>query len=240
MATFISQTPMPAEIEKGVALWKRKQLSSLIMFGVLLFLGAGTLNWPQGWLYLGLHALTIAAQMALVLPRSPALLAERSRLQAGTKRWDVVMSIIGLGFGSLALLLVAGLDYRNGWTAPLPLWVVALAVVAMIVGWAIIIWAMVSNPFFAATVRVQTDRDQRVITGGPYGYVRHPGYVGAILYNAATPFILGSLWALLPALVVVLFFIARTLGEDPVLQRELPGYRDYSERVRYRLLPGLW
>lgn len=235
--TTISRTP---EVAQGVALWKRKQVSGLIIIAFLLFLSAGTLEWAQGWLYVAIFALTVLAQVVVVLPRSPALLAERSKLQEGTKSWDVVMSLLGLNLASLVTLVVAGLDFRNGWTPPLPLWTLVLAVVAMVAGWAIIIWAMASNPFFSVTVRIQSERDHRVMTGGPYQYVRHPGYVGAILYTLATPFILGSLWALLPTLVVVLFFLARTIGEDPVLQRELPGYREYAERVRYRLLPGVW
>jgi protein-S-isoprenylcysteine O-methyltransferase Ste14 len=228
------------EIERGVSLWKRKQVSGMVMLAGLLFLSAGTFNWPQGWLYVVLYALTIIAQVNVILPRSPGLLAERAKLQAGTKRWDVILSAIGLGVATLATLVVAGLDYRNGWTSSLPLWTVIAAVVVMVAGWAIILWAMASNPFFSATVRVQTDRDQQVMTGGPYQYVRHPGYVGAILYNVVTPLILGSLWALLPTLVVMLFFIVRTAGEDPTLQRELPGYAAYAQRVRYRLLPGVW
>ena len=241
--TVTTSSPMPpasTEIEQGVARWKRKQVSGMIMLSAMLFLSAGTLSWPQGWLYVAIYALSIIAQVVVVLPRSPGLLAERSKFQAGTKRWDVILSAVGLGFATLATLIVAGLDYRNGWTAPLPLWAVGAAVLVMAVGWAIIIWSMASNPFFSATVRLQTDRDQQVMTGGPYKYVRHPGYVGAILYNAVTPIVLGSLWALIPTAVVVLFFIARTLGEDPTLQRELPGYREYAQRTRYRLLPGVW
>lgn len=235
-----STTAPMTEIEQGVRLWKRKQVSGMIMLGGLLFLSAGTLNWANGWLYVALYALTIIAQVVIILPRSPGLLAERAKLQRGTKRWDVILSAVGLGVATLATLIVAGLDYRNGWTEPLPLWTVVAAVVVMVAGWAIIIWAMANNPFFSATVRVQDDRDQQVMTGGPYQYVRHPGYVGAILYNAVTPLILGSLWAFVPALVVVLYFIIRTAAEDPTLQRELPGYAAYAQRVRYRLLPGVW
>jgi len=241
--TVTSSSPMPqtsTEIEQRVARWKRKQVSGMIMLSALLFLGAGTLNWPQGWLYVALYALSIIAQAVILIPRSPGLLAERSKLQAGTKRWDVILSAVGLGLATMVSLFVAGLDYRNSWTGPLPLWTVIVALLVMVLGWVLVVWSMASNPFFSAMVRLQADRGQRVMTGGPYQYVRHPGYVGAILSNAAMPFVLGSLWALIPASVVMLFFLVRTIGEDPTLQRELPGYREYAQRVRYRLLPGVW
>jgi protein-S-isoprenylcysteine O-methyltransferase Ste14 len=241
--TTTTASPLPpssAEIEQGVALWKRKQVSGMVMLAALLFLGAGTLNWPQGWLYVVLYALSIIAQAVILLPRSPGLLAERSKLQPGTKRWDVLLTTTGLGLATMAALVVAGLDFRNGWTGPLPLWTLVLAVVVTGIGWVLVVWSMAVNAFFSATVRLQTDRNQVVVSDGPYQYVRHPGYVGAILTNLATSFVLGSLWALIPTAIVVLFFIARTLGEDPTLQRELPGYREYAQHVRYRLIPGVW
>lgn len=239
-SSLASTPPLTTEVEQGVALWKRKQITGMVMMSAILFLFAGTLNWPLGWLYVVALGLSITAQWVILVPRSPGLLAERSKLQPGTKRWDVVLSAVGLGFATMATLAVAGLDFRNGWTGPLPLWTIALAGVFMVAGWALIIWSMASNPFFSATVRLQADRGQQVMTGGPYQYVRHPGYVGAILSYAVTPFILGSLWALIPTAVIVAFFIARTVGEDPTLQRELPGYREYAQRVRSRLLPGIW
>ncbi len=242
MAVTSSPTtsPQSTDIEQGVALWKRKQVTGMLFLGGLLFLSAGTLSWPLGWLYVVIYGLTIIAQVVVVLPRSPGLLAERAKLQAGTKRWDVILLGVGMGFATIATLVVAGLDYRNGWTAPLPLGSVAASALVMAVGWGIIIWAMASNPFFSATVRIQTDRNQQVMTGGPYKFVRHPGYIGAILYNAVTPIVLGSLWALIPTVIIVLMFIVRTAIEDPTLQHELPGYREYAQRTRYRLLPGVW
>ena len=99
---------------------------------------------------------------------------------------------------------------------------------------------MVANAFFVATVRIQTDRNQMVISSGPYRYVRHPGYAGTILLHLAMPFMLNSLWALIPAGLIVLVLIVRTALEDKTLHDELLGYKEYAARVRYRLLPGVW
>jgi protein-S-isoprenylcysteine O-methyltransferase Ste14 len=96
------------------------------------------------------------------------------------------------------------------------------------------------NNWFSSTVRIQMDRDQHVVQDGPYRYVRHPGYVGGILMAVSASLILGSLWALIPASIVVLLLVIRTYLEDTTLQKELPGYADYTKKVRYRLVPGLW
>ncbi|HEY6073427.1 MAG TPA: isoprenylcysteine carboxylmethyltransferase family protein, partial [Anaerolineales bacterium] len=104
----------------------------------------------------------------------------------------------------------------------------------------LLVWAMVSNAFFVATVRIQTDRQQTVSSGGPYRYVRHPGYLGALLLHLGVPFMLNSLWALIPAILIALVLIVRTAMEDQTLHAELPGYKEYAQRVRYRLLPGVW
>jgi protein-S-isoprenylcysteine O-methyltransferase Ste14 len=101
-------------------------------------------------------------------------------------------------------------------------------------------WALSSNAFFVATVRIQADRGQTVVSGGPYRYVRHPGYLGSILLHLGVPFLLGSLWALIPGFVAVLVMVVRTALEDRTLRAELSGYEEYAERVRYRLLPGVW
>ncbi|MBC7224324.1 MAG: isoprenylcysteine carboxylmethyltransferase family protein, partial [Anaerolineae bacterium] len=101
-------------------------------------------------------------------------------------------------------------------------------------------WAMASNPFFSAFVRIQRERGHRVVADGPYRYVRHPGYLGAIVFQMAIPLALGSLWALLPSGVAAALYVARTVLEDRTLQEELAGYREYAQKVRHRLLPGLW
>nr|NIN68360.1 isoprenylcysteine carboxylmethyltransferase family protein [Anaerolineae bacterium]NIN98447.1 isoprenylcysteine carboxylmethyltransferase family protein [Anaerolineae bacterium] len=107
-------------------------------------------------------------------------------------------------------------------------------------GYALGVWAIASNAFFSQIVRIQKERGHRVATGGPYRFVRHPGYVGTILVGLAAPIMLGSLWALIPGGAVALLFILRTALEDQTLLGELEGYGTYAGRVRYRLLPGVW
>jgi protein-S-isoprenylcysteine O-methyltransferase Ste14 len=115
-----------------------------------------------------------------------------------------------------------------------------ISFVLVALGYALSSWAMLSNPFFSGTVRIQGERGHSVATAGPYHYVRHPGYSGWILANLTTPVALGSLWGLLPGLLVVLGFVVRTAMEDRTLQTELDGYKEYTQQVRYRLVPGIW
>jgi protein-S-isoprenylcysteine O-methyltransferase Ste14 len=136
--------------------------------------------------------------------------------------------------------VVAGLDYRWGWTPLLPLVVHLAGLLFTILGYGLFLWAMVSNAFFAEGVRIQKERGHTVATGGPYTVVRHPGYVGAITAQMATPFVLGSFWALIPSLILAALFILRTSLEDKTLTAELPGYEAYKEKTRYRLVPGVW
>ena len=110
----------------------------------------------------------------------------------------------------------------------------------MILGYALFVWAMVSNPFFSTAVRIQLDRDHKTATEGPYQYLRHPGYLGFIASNLAIALVIGSLWALIPAVITAGLLIVRTALEDSTLHRELDGYKEYAEKVKYRLIPGIW
>lgn len=130
---------------------------------------------------------------------------------------------------------MAGLDFRAGWTPSLS---PAVPIIALVIA-ALVTWAMVANTFFALANRIQSEHGHTVATGGPYRYVRHPGYVGAMLFELATPILLGSFWALLPGGLSALLMVVRTALEDRTLQRELAGYVDYLQQVRYRLLPGV-
>jgi len=140
----------------------------------------------------------------------------------------------------VAMILVAGFDVRFVWS-------VMAGSAAQVIGCALFVAgiglsgrAVASNPFFSSVIRIQTDRGHAVATGGPYAYLRHPGYAGSILSALGAPLLLGSAWALVPGFVAVLAVVARTAVEDRILQNELPGYRDYARRVRSRLLPGIW
>jgi protein-S-isoprenylcysteine O-methyltransferase Ste14 len=182
----------------------------------------------------------IAVNAIFILPRDQGLIAERAQPKADAKAWDklIVNLIVLIGF--LGTLFVAGLDKRFSWSPPLSAWVIGGALVLLVLSYGLSSWAMISNRFFSAYVRIQLDRGHTVVTAGPYRFLRHPAYLAGILSTLATPVLLGSLWALVPGLLGAALTILRTLLEDRTLQAELPGYQDYARRVRYRLVPGVW
>jgi protein-S-isoprenylcysteine O-methyltransferase Ste14 len=155
------------------------------------------------------------------------------------KGWDKVVSGLWAVVG-IVQLVVAGLDERYGWSGPLMLSVHVMGIVIYVLGFALFSWAMITNAYFATVVRVQTEQGHRVCTTGPYRYVRHPGYVGAVLQAIGLPLVLGSLWAVLPGIISALLMVVRTALEDRTLRAELPGYVEYTQHTHYRLLPGIW
>jgi protein-S-isoprenylcysteine O-methyltransferase Ste14 len=222
---------------------RRAVIKSVVFFAlmVVVLLGcAGSVQWLWGWAYLFAAGLLQAGTTILLARFDPALLAERSQLQAGTKKWDVILASIVALLGPLAILVTAGLDYRWGWSPVLPGAVHGAGLLAALAGGALVSVAMLSNHFFASTVRIQTERGHRVIDSGPYAYLRHPGYSGALVFTFASPLILGSWWAMLPAACTVAALLIRTALEDRTLSAELPGYSAYRMRVRARLIPGIW
>jgi protein-S-isoprenylcysteine O-methyltransferase Ste14 len=237
-------TAMSPDVRAGVRRWVIKAVSGVVSVALFLFIPAGRLDWVMGWALVGLWALWQAAVGLLLIPRNPELLAERAAgPRKGDKSWDTVLLSIA-GVLTMAQYIVAGLDVRFGWTPrvwpqlPLALQIGALVVSAL--GYALATWAMVANAFFTKVVRLQTERGHAVATGGPYRYVRHPSYVGEIAFSLAAAIVLGSLWALIPGVLLAALFVVRTALEDRMLQQELEGYRAYAARVRYRLLPGVW
>jgi len=230
----------PSTHRRGLKRWAIREVSGVIMAAVVLFVSAGRLDWGMGWALVGLYALWVAALAVFLIPINPDLLIERAERKKSDKRWDTVLLSL-LGLSTVAKYIIAGLDHRFGWSGGgLPFWFQILALLAAGLGYALLTWSMVSNAFFALVVRIQSDRGQTVATGGPYRWVRHPGYSGSVVFELATPLALGSLWALIPGGVGALVLIVRTALEDKTLQVELDGYRDYTRRVRYRLLPGVW
>jgi protein-S-isoprenylcysteine O-methyltransferase Ste14 len=215
----------------------------MVLQAVLLFGGAGRLDWVWAWVYLGICVATLVINGAVMLHAHSEtvaeMVAERGR-PGQTQTWDKAVS----GLYALALYilipLVAGLDVRFGWTRDLAVaWNLAGAVV-LAAGFALAAWAMFVNAFFSTAIRIQSDRGQTVCRSGPYRLIRHPGYLGFSLESVGTALVLGSLWALLPAVVAVAFLVLRTGLEDRLLQAHLPGYREYVRDVRSRLVPGIW
>lgn len=231
--------------ETGIRLSPGRMVAMLLYFLItpaLLFLAAGTFRWWQGWVYAVLMFTGMIVGRLMVLRVHPGLLAERATAasQANVKAWDRrLVPWIGQ-IGPLLVIVTAGLDFRFSWTPPLPLWLQLLALGVLIGGYALANWAFFTNPFFSAYVRIQQERGHRVIDHGPYRIVRHPGYAGGILAWLAAPIFLGTLWALVPALLISTLAVVRTALEDQALQAELDGYAAYSQSTRFRLLPGVW
>ena len=213
---------------------------TLLLMGATLFLSAGSLQWTRGlWFMAGFLFLTLVA-MAWLWRVNPEIFVARRRLTGqGTKGWDRVLLFILLG-SFLAMLIVAGLDGGRFHWAPAPPWAVLVGYVLLLAGYLGTGWAQAVNRYFEPSVRIQSDRDHHVITTGPYAYVRHPGYIFGIVLTLGVPLALGSLWALLPAVLVVVVLLIRTILEDGTLHRELSGYAAYAARTRYRWIPGIW
>lgn len=201
--------------------------------------GAGRLDlWP-GYAYVVFLLAGGLSANWLMRTASPELLKERATMHAGTKKWDIPLVFwIALG-GPLCTCVIAGLDARfHG--APAVSWTVLPGYLLAVAGVWIMLAAMAVNRFFSTVVRIQTDRGHTVAEGGPYAYVRHPGYVGMLLTTIGTPFMLASTWAWWPCAVSIAVVLIRTLLEDGTLRRELPGYEEFTTRTRSRLVPGIW
>jgi protein-S-isoprenylcysteine O-methyltransferase Ste14 len=230
---------MSAEMKTGIL---KRAVQVFVMLGVqavILFLSAGRLDWVWAWVFLGLYLLGVLVNAYLMLRLNPENIAERAK-GAGIRRWDALFGGLYIVMYILIEPAVAGLDFRYNWTSSLVLGFHLAGAVIYALGFALLIWSMAANAYFATIVRIQEERGHTVCDTGPYRYVRHPGYVGGIIQALAVPFVLGSLWALIPGAVAVLGMVLRTTMEDRTLQVELDGYREYTRRTRYRLLPGVW
>ena len=216
------------------------QVALLVAFmAVVLFLSSGRLNWMWAWIFIGLNLIGVLINSIILLRYNPETIAERAEAE-GMKDWDKIVSGLWAVTYYILMLLVAGLDTRFGWTPLLALALYVAGGIVFVLGFAFFSWAMISNAYFTAVVRILAERGQTICTTGPYRFVRHPGYVGAIIQSLATPLLLGSLWALIPGGVAAILMVTRTALEDQTLHQELDGYQDYAQQVRYRLLPGIW
>ena len=230
------------------------------MVAAILFISSGQLDWIWAWVYLivGLSGTLIATP--IMLRTNPEVIAERAEIKENTKGWDKTFGRY-LMIVTLAMLVVAGLDQRFGWSDHLfgwsdhlfgwsdhlfgwsygfPLGLHIIGLVLYAIGIALFFWSLVSNKYFSRYVRIQKERDHAVVCTGPYQHIRHPGYSGLLLSILGTPLLLGSWWAIIPALLTAGGFMVRTSLEDQTLQAELDGYEEYTRRVRFRLLPGVW
>lgn len=220
-----------------MAQWWLKNIVFLIIVGAVLFLASGNLTWGMAWAYLFSLAIIVIAN---ALAMDPSLMVERAQIQEGTKNWDVALaSFVAIG-GPLLTWLLAGFDNQFAWSRDIALIYQIAALILVILGGLLGTWSMAANKYFSATVRIQTDRNHKVVTKGPYMYIRHPGYVSGIISIIMTPIALQSWIALIPAIFVACGYIIRTKLEDKVLLEELEGYQKYARKVRYRLVPHVW
>jgi protein-S-isoprenylcysteine O-methyltransferase Ste14 len=199
-------------------------------------------GWWQGWTYSLLFISSGIGWRLWAERRHPGLMAERAQFSRapGVKSWDRLLApLMALSLG-LPLFVVAGLDHRFGWSPDFPSWLDILGLALAAAGYSFAGWAFLENRFFSAVVRIQSERGHAVCDTGPYKIVRHPGYAGSVLPPFAMALALGSVWTLIPATAAVVIAVVRTALEDHTLQKELPGYRGYADRVRYRLIRGIY
>jgi protein-S-isoprenylcysteine O-methyltransferase Ste14 len=208
---------------------------AIVVFAAVIFLPAGSLGYLNGWLFIGtLFPLMIVA-LAYVFVRDPALLEKRmkTREKEAKQKGIVALSV----FIIVPLFVLPGLDWRFGWSR-VPAWVIAAGTVLIVAGYALFILVMRANSFLSRVVELQ--EGQKVIDTGPYALVRHPMYLSTLMIYFATPLVLGSWWALIPAFAYLPLIAARVVNEEALLAKGLPGYEEYRSKVRWRILPGLW
>jgi len=238
--------PSNADDPKVAQAASRRQWISLVVLylfiPLVLLVCGGDFGWWQAW---GYSLLIVAVGLGGHIwgeRRHPGLLAERQTLEKvqSAKAWDKVLAPLMALSLSFPLVIVAGLDHRFGWSPVFPLWLIVLGFLLFSLGYAFAAWALIENRFFSSVVRIQVDRGHVVCDSGPYRIVRHPGYAGNMLALPGMVLALSSTWTLIPAAVALIIAVIRTVLEDQTLQDELPGYRDFARRVRYRLIPGMY
>ncbi|MBN2381382.1 isoprenylcysteine carboxylmethyltransferase family protein [bacterium] len=198
-------------------------------------------NWWEAWIFFLIYVLGFVISRALAARRHPDLLAERAHFMChqDAKSWDKVLSPL-VGLGGAFIPLTAGLEARWHWSYSLALPIKILALLLILGGFTLASLALIENRFFSGMVRIQKDRDHKPISSGPYRWLRHPGYTGALVSYLGTPLLLNSNWTFVPVLFLGVVLIIRTNLEDKTLRTELSGYEEYAQQVRYRLLPGIW
>jgi protein-S-isoprenylcysteine O-methyltransferase Ste14 len=236
MAAIVDQPHEPIDRRRLVI----GTTASMLILVLCLFLPAGTWAWARGWLFLGVLLASSTRLTFYLLRVNPDVIAGRLNRHERWRPWDLLLILlVGLP-AMLAIPIVSALDDgRYGWSH-MPWWGCALGYALLLVGFAGLAWAMAMNRFFEPCVRIQTDRGHRVIETGPYRIIRHPGYIFGFAFFLGIPLALCSWWGLIPAMIMSALLVVRTVLEDRTLQNELPGYREYAERVRYRLVPGVW
>lgn len=219
-----------------------KHIGMVVIGCAPLFIAAGTTQWDRAWLYTAIMGLGWAVLTIVLIVINPELLNERGKRTQqvrGVRSWDWPLLAL---YSTLLVItpIIAGLDYRFGWSKPSSQATMLLGAALMIAGFVLLTGSMAVNRHFEAMARIQTERNHHVITTGPYAWMRHPGYLAVILHFVAVPMILGTQTAWIPALIGTVLFVVRTTREDQMLRDELPGYAAYAATTRWRLLPLIW
>jgi len=212
----------------------------LVIQMVIFLISAGHVDGPRPWIFFGASFLHYSISTAVQYKLNPELLVQRlKRRRKGSKLWDEILMRATNLTVLVAVPAVAGLDIGRFQSPSLDILFALVGFVLFAISTILLNWAMAVNPHFEPTVRIQKDRDHKVITCGPYKMVRHPGYLAGILFTLSIPLIIGSVFTLIPSGIYSLLMITRTSLEDRVLHKELEGYSEYAKRVRYRLFPGI-
>lgn len=237
MTTSTSTNTQPGLDQGGEKRIRGVFIQTLFM-AVLLFWTAGDLTWIWGWAYMGLSLLVLLFNLTYVAKRNPEAINQRGRKPENQKDWDKKLLKFYLP-AALLMLIVPGLDFRLGWSQVDLVWHYA-SMPFFLGGNLMISFAMLHNKDLSLQVAVRVDEGHSVASSGPYKVVRHPMYVGLMLSQLAAPLLLGSWWMYVPVAVSCIILIIRTGLEDHTLQEELPGYKEYAQQVRFRLMPGIW
>lgn len=229
----MSAHPIPQQ--ELIKLVYTRLLTGLLIMILILFLPAGTLAYWQAWLYLGCLVIPMLIVLNFWLRKDPELLERRMRMR---EKEVAQKKIIRVSYFIFPLFfLLPGFDYRFGWSS-VPVWLVIIADCIVLIGYGLFVLTIRENRFASRIIEVQNG--QRVITTGPYSLVRHPMYLGVMLIYFLTPLALGSYWALLSSIWIVPILAARIINEEKVLERDLPGYLEYQQKTRFRIIPGIW
>ena len=212
-----------------------RYVMAFLAITAIIFLPALTLRYWQGWLYMAILFIPMLLVMQYMLRNAPDLLERRLRMRERETQQKKIIALSYIPF--FAAYILPGFDVRLGWSN-VPAWVSIAAALVVLAGYAIVFLVFRENQYASRVVEVE--KEQSVISSGPYGVVRHPMYVGMILLYVFSPLVLGSYWAMIPALFILPVIVARILNEEKVLARDLNGYPEYMQKVRYRLVPGVW
>ena len=217
-------------------------LGTLVFFPALTLLLAGNWRWVEGWIFALWFVVMIGFNITYLYWKDPALLSERTKAPGSDnqKSWDKVLMTSILVIAVLWLVVMPLDAGRFHWSPAFPLWLKVLGGATLIPALYLIERATIDNTYLSAMVRIQSERKQRVITTGSYGFVRHPLYLGCMLLMLGAPLLLGSVYGLIISLIGSLILAGRIIGEEKMLIEELEGYGDYQKQVKYRLIPFVW